>query len=475
MTLPEGPRQAAAFPAVYEQQVHWGECDDAFGLTEDLTAVLKARAGVDVDAFECAMIDAPLDWNDPGNEETIQLAAVHVPATGGAKIGTLFSNPGGPGESGIDFLYGMTASPSFRPVMAQYDLIGFDPRGVGRSSRVDCPEVSSIFEVRLAVCAQEQPLARSMGTSQVARDMDLMRALQGEGTLDYLGYSYGTILGATYSTLFPETVGRMVLDSAPDHTWASPSGNYDQSVAMVEEVLAMLQDCSDRYQVAACPVRTQDDLAAMLTQIQQAPLLATDGTAIGGPTLFGYLQSALYNRDAGRAEALDTLGRALAGDQTQIDDIARSMAGGGATVSMAGTIVRCHSLPRDPDIVGLLQEIERKGVPELLGGPEITDEVIRPFADLACNALAESGDDLESFSGPADVTILVIGITGDHATPFENGRGLAQELGNTRFLTLDGHGHAASFLNRSTCIDEATTAFLLTGELPPEGKVCADG
>jgi len=139
---------------------------------------------------------------------------------------------------------------------------------------------------------------------------------------------------------------------------------------------------------------------------------------------------------------------------------------------MSGQIVSCHSAPKDPNIVGLLEDIQDKGTPKLLGGPEIPDETIKPFADLTCGALAESGDDLTAFNAPKDKPVLVIGVTGDHATPFENGKNLAAELGNARFLTYDGHGHGASYTGRSTCIDNATTAFLLTGELPEEGKVC---
>ncbi|MGJ0204037.1 alpha/beta hydrolase [Leucobacter sp. gxy201] len=463
--------QAESFPAVYAQTIDWGECDADYGLHDTGRERLREE-GVAHETFECAMITAPIDWNDPKNHGTIELAVVHIPATGGEKIGTLFGNPGGPGASGIDYTFGMTVSSAFQQVMEQYDLIGFDPRGIGRSTPIECEQMSNVRELQLALCAAEQPLAHSMGTSQVARDMDLLRTLQGEPKLDYLGYSYGTILGATYSTLFPERVGRMVLDSAPDDTWAAPTGNYTQSLAMVAEIDAMLANCGTLYEVEVCPLRSDDDLGAKMQQLAEQPLVASDGTEIDGWTLFSYLQTGLYGRDVGRPVVLDTVGAALAGDQQGIDAIAEALAGGGASVSFAGQIVGCHSLPQDPDILGLIETIEKMGAPELLGGPEISEEFVAQYADISCGALPESGDDLESFSAPEGTTVLVLGVTGDHATPYENGRHLAAQMGNTRFVTLEGHGHGASYTDRSTCIDDAVTQFLLAGELPEQRLVC---
>lgn len=473
-STPEGSEskdQSEQFASFYSQTVNWGQCDDRFDLSEDTAerlSVLKAP----IESFECAMIQAPIDWNDAENTKTIDLAVVHVPATGNDKIGTLFGNPGGPGGSGLSYTYGMVASEDFAPVLERYDIIGFDPRGIGRSTPVECEEQSNVREIQLALCAAEQPLAHSMGTSQVARDMDLMRALQGEEKLDYLGYSYGTILGATYSTLFPERVGRMVLDSAPDETWAAPTGNYTQTLSMLAEVTSMLERCQTEYAVTSCPITTEDELAAKVEALNEHPLLTTDGNEISGNTLYAYLQAGLYGLDVQRPIVLETMGGALAGDQASIDAIGEALAGGGASVSFAGQIVSCHSLPQDPDILGLLETMEERGVPKLLGGPELPEELVAEFADISCGALPEASDDLEAFTAPRDTTMLMIGITGDHATPYENGRALAEQMGNTRFVTLEGHGHGASFTQRSKCVDDVVTSFLLEGDLPKDGLVC---
>lgn len=468
----ESTEQSEAFSSFYTQTVNWGECTDKFDLSEATAERLRVL-NAPTETFECAMIQAPFDWNNAENTKTIDLAVVHIPATGEDTIGTLFGNPGGPGGSGLSYTYGMVANEDFAPVLDRYDVIGFDPRGIGRSTPVECEEQSSVREIQLALCAAEQPLAHTMGTSQVARDMDLMRALQGEEKLDYLGYSYGTILGATYSTLFPERVGRMVLDSAPDETWASPTGNYTQTLSMVTEVMSMLENCKTQYTVSSCPITTEEALISKIEALDEQPLLTSDGDEITGGALYAYLQAGLYGLDVQRPIVLEIMGSALTGDQASIDAIGAALADGGASVSFAGQIVSCHSLPRDPDILGLLEAMEDRGVPKLLGGPELSEELVANFADISCGALPEASDDLESFTAPRDTTVLMIGITGDHATPYENGRALAEQMGNTRFVTLDGHGHAASFTKRSACVDDVVKSFLLEGDLPQDGLVCA--
>jgi len=475
----ESDRQSGAFSEVYAQTINWGECGDDYGLSAPLVDKLLSL-GVPADTFTCAMVSAPMDWNDPDNEETIELATLHIPSTGsGAPLGTLLSNPGGPGSSGIGLAYSLPADPNFAEILENYDILGFDPRGIERSTPVNCMADSSIQELVIAECAASSPLAATMGTSQVARDMDMLRALMGDDKLNYLGYSYGTMLGATYATLFPERVGRMVLDSAAASDWASPIGGFNQSAAISRETIALLEGCDSLYGVTDCPISDEQTLLAVTAILQEEPLIATDGTEVNGTMVYGYLTTALYQRPAGRAFILENIGGALGGelgsDQAMIDAIAEAMAGGGAQVSVDGTIVRCHSFPVDPKLPELVAHIEEVGLPVLLGGPELNDDTLRPWVDLACDALPNSGDDVtDSFSGSPDAPILVIGITGDHATPYEGSERLVEELGNATLLTLEGTGHGASYAKRSSCIDEHTTAYLLKGTMPPAGTVCQD-
>lgn len=466
--------QAREFAAYYDQEIEWVECGEDEGLDEYLADELDA-AGFDLDGIACAYIAAPFDWQDPANEESIELSIVHIPSTGdGEPLGTLLANPGGPGGTGVDFMLGMALAPGFDEVAAYYDLLGFDPRGIGGSTPIDCDGGGSKLPVvQLGVCIAENPLTHTMGTSQVARDMELMRALMGDERLNLLGYSYGTMLGATYASLFPENVGRMVLDSAENAEWAGLIHNFDQKVAQANAAVALATACTTEYagQVESCPFVDEETLLGVIAELDESPLIASDGTGITGTMLRDHLIDALFESHFDRGRTLDTIALALFGDQEAIDEIGAGS--GGEGVEMEITVVTCHSFPIEPDIPGLLAHIEETGMPRLFGGPDIDDTTLAPFIDLSCYALPESGLDFtESFGAPGAAPILVIGITGDHATPFQYAQVLADELGDARLLTFDGQGHAASYFERSSCIDDATTAYLLTGELPAEGAVC---
>jgi len=472
--LDAGPSASAAqerdFPAVYAQTIDWRACGEDDGLSARVTESL-ARHGTTVGGFRCATIAAPLDWNDPGNRETIGLAVVHIPATGDAPIGTLFTNPGGPGAEDLAFVYGLMAGKGFDRIRERYDLLAVDPRGVGRSTPVVCDSTSTIREVQVSACAAANPVARTMGTSQVARDLELLRALMKDDRLHYLGYSYGTALGATYSTLFPERVGRMVLDSAIGSEWATPIGAFRQEKAFAEQVVSLVEGCGVVYRVDPCPFASEDALVAEMARLTATPLIASDGTTVDGAAMYESLASALYGGTPGREAALDTAARALRGDQAAIDEVAKAKSG---DLGAAGQLVMCHSFPRDPDIPGLVREIEASGIPRVLGGPAVDDTTLRRFVDLFCDALPFSGDDLAGpFSGSPDAPILVIGVMGDPATPYAAAQRLVDELGDARLLTLDGSVHGVSFFGRSTCVTDAATAYLLDGVLPAEGTVCA--
>lgn len=468
-------RQQRQFAEYYEQRIDWAECEPEQGLDSAMERELKEN-GIATNEIRCAMVAAPFDWNVPANTESIELAVVHIPATGDRPLGTLLGNPGGPGAAGVSFMLGMAVSPGFEDIVANYDLLGFDPRGIGDSTPIDCEsaaESSDLLELQFARCIADNPLTHTMGTLQVARDMDLLRGLVHDEKLNYLGYSYGTMLGASYASLFPERSGRLVLDSAESAAWASPIHSFEQMVAMSNATIALATLCTSEYQgeVTSCPFVDEDSLMAVIEQLNETPLVASDGSELSGWLLREYLFGALYQSHFDRGRTLDTISLALFGDQEAIDAIADEMSGGGEDFAMK--TVTCHSFPIEPDIPGLLEHIEERGMPRLMGGPEINDETLAQFVDLSCYVLPESGLDLTErfYAGSAD-PILVIGITGDHATPFPYASELTEELGNATLLTLEGQGHAASYNERSSCVDEATTRYLLTGKLPAKGAVC---
>lgn len=472
----ESAEQARDFAAFYEQEIDWYPCTEAEGLDDELAEELAA-AGFDVEGIGCALVRAPYDWEDPAGDEAIELSIVHIPSTGDAPLGTLLGNPGGPGAPGTGFMLGTAISPGFEEVAAHYDLLGFDPRGIGGSTPLDCDGAGSTLPVvQLGACVADDPLTHTMGTSQVARDMDLLRHLMGDERMNFFGYSYGTMLGASYATIFPERVGRMVLDSAENAEWASPIHSFDQRVAIAKATVALATACRTEYrdEVEVCPFVDEDSLLAVIAQLDAEPLVASDGTEVTGARLKSYLTSVLYESHFDRGRILETIAFALFGNQPAIDWVAAESAEQ-ASVDLPYTVVTCHSFPIEPDIPGLLAHIEEVGMPRLLGGPEITDETLEPFVDLSCYALPESGLDItDAFDATGADPILVIGITGDHATPYQYAQVLVDELGDATLLTLDGQGHAASYSGRSTCIDAAVTAYLLRGTMPDPGTVCLD-
>jgi len=467
--------QQAAFPELYGQTIDWHRCGGDAETAAQLEAALR-DAGGRIDGMRCAQVTAPLDWTDTSTGATIKLGIVHIPATGdAAPIGTLLSNPGGPGASGIEYTIGMAVSPSFATVHERYDLLGFDPRGMSASTPIECDAESSILELNLARCAEADPLAASMGSAQVARDMDLLRHLVGDSQLHYTGFSYGTVIGASYVTLFPERVGRVMLDSAWPSNWSSPLGTYQQQEAIVASTVEMLERCGELYHVDRCPAEGEASLLALLTELDATPLIASDGTALTGSMLRGYLTSALYQLQAGRTDALDVAGRAVAGEVSAIDALTAAMRDGGSRVGLSGMIVRCLSSPRDPDVLGVYRYIEGHGLPVPLGGPEITDDSVKPWLDLACDALPDSGEDHLRFSNASEHPVLVFGVTGDHATPFAGAQQLVDELGHATLVTVESSGHIATFNGRSSCADDIAIAYLLRGEMPAAGAVCASG
>src|SRR5690606_22974784 len=190
--------------------------------------------------FECTTVTVPLDYANPGAGD-IELAVVRHRATGGAPVGSLLTNPGGPGAGGVDFVIESLQYAVGAPVQESFDVIGFDPRGVGDSTAVACYDAAEMDAYLFDIPAEprgsagwvreldeasrafaEACDANSGGilpfitTENSARDMDVLRAVLGDTTLNYLGFSYGTFLGATYAKLFPERVGRLVLDGAID-------------------------------------------------------------------------------------------------------------------------------------------------------------------------------------------------------------------------------------------------------------------
>jgi pimeloyl-ACP methyl ester carboxylesterase len=470
----------------YESQtIAWGPCDD-----------FDVPPGATSDGFECGFLLVPLRYDDPAGE-TVEIAVNRRPAREGEARGALVVNPGGPGGSGVDHAFGDTFTAS-AAVVAEYDLVGFDPRGVARSQGVDClddeevdaylaadrtPDIASeqeeyreLLEDLARGCAREMPLVAQMGTEDVARDVDVLRAALGEDRLNWLGKSYGTQIGAVYAELFPDRVGRMVLDGGVDPRWgaAGSQGAVEQIAGFELALESFVEDCLARD---GCPLTGTTDqgvsqVVRFVEGLDAAPLPTgdEDRPLTQGLAVYGVF-APLYQRDAWQL-LREALGQGFEGDASTLLVLAdlysqRQEDGsyrGNATEAMPA--VSCLDVdPAAPeeDPVEVQRALEA-AAPEL--GP-LFDSRFDP-----CDEWEVPARGLPEIAPEGLPRVLVIGTTRDPATPYEWSQRLSEALPGSVLLTFDGDGHTAYLQTGARCVDEIVDEFLLDGGMPAPGTTC---
>jgi pimeloyl-ACP methyl ester carboxylesterase len=459
----------------YTQEVRWESCEGS---------------------FSCATIEVPLDYSDPGRS-TIDIAAIRSGATGEAR-GTILVNPGGPGGSGVNIVKNSLDYVTSDRLREDYDILGFDPRGVNRSSAVTCytdaeqdaarqesypPDATGdeLLAVLAAdakeyadLCAQRTgELLGFVDTASAARDMDILRAVVSDEKLNYLGFSYGTQLGATYAELFPERVGRLVLDGAIDPSLSNENITLGQAGGFERAVRAYVAACQ---QGPECPypgtvdqgVRQIQDLFAA---VEQEPMKAADGRLVPISTFVQGFILPLY--DNGNWPTLTkAVGAALEGDPTSmlyLSDLAaeRRPDGTYATNSTAAFLaVGCLDYPMtsDPDQM-------RADEKELVAASPTFGRFLA-YGGLSCAPWK-----YPPVLGPAPVRaegadpIVVIGTTGDPATPYEWSTALAGQLESGVHVTWQGEGHTA-YGRSNDCILDLVDSYFLDGTVPADGTRC---
>jgi pimeloyl-ACP methyl ester carboxylesterase len=443
------------------------------------------------DGFECATAAVPLDYRHPRGQ-TIDLALIRKPVLDPAnRIGSIFLNPGGPGGSGVEFV--RTAPPAAFQVLSRFDVVGFDPRGVGASRPVfDCglpddgelvferPETidpvafEATVRAELATCqANNAELMPHMSTANVARDLDLLRAAVGDEQLNYLGLSYGSVIGATYATLFPGRARAMVLDSPID-----VQGYYDQPVEWWREHASGFENALDRFFTAcaaagpdcgfggADPERAFDSL---LSRLDREPLPSTDPAfpfPLNGDLVRLLAHLSLYSVPDWPRFA-DALIAAEAGDPAPM--LAHlAFQGAGLGDALYG-------------VMSVDQRFDRRVDPYFADG-EHAYGLLDHFWWLSGYSKLPLAlwpvEDRSTFRGDLDHPgganpILLIGITYDPATPFIGAERLAADLGNTRLLTYEGDGHG-SLTTLDPCLVLPFIDYINDLVLPPEGATCVD-
>jgi pimeloyl-ACP methyl ester carboxylesterase len=461
----------------YQQELSWSTC---------------------YDNFECAELAVPIDY-DRIKTGTFKISVLrYVAQDPDRRIGSLVINPGGPGASGVDYAY--NAEYIFDPDLTdRFDIVGFDPRGVARSAPITCfndaetdanyasdskPDNEAEFQLAIAEtkkfvqkCLNKNEHLTSFSTANAARDMDILREALGEKKLNYMGKSYGTYMGALYASLFPNNIGRVVLDGAVDPTISNFEQTKTQAVGFDNALQAFIADCIKR---TTCPLpRNQKAATEKLLSIWQSaatkPLPVKDKDekrTVGESLLVLGTASALYDSYEGWPELRMAIGEAVNGYADTYLALADMYSGRQEDGTYAsnefdsGAIIDCLDFGDDRST----RQLQRDAVAISAAAP-----VFGPY-------IALSGLTCKFFTTPPAVqvaktktnaTILIIGTTGDPATPYAWAKGLARLLPNSQLLTYVGDGHTAQGRGNA-CIDEAVDAFYLKGTLPAKELRCTE-
>ncbi|MGO4491738.1 alpha/beta hydrolase [Arthrobacter sp. 2YAF22_2] len=472
------PSIAAAAPAelrsFYSQQLSWSRCEGD---------------------FQCAKVKVPVDYSKPDGG-TIELAALKLAAKGGNKKGSLLVNPGGPGGSGYDFVRDAGSTNISEKVRANFDVVGFDPRGVKRSAPVTCltdqerdasrakiynldtdaglAEAFADNKAIAAKCAEKTgPVLAHVDTVSAAKDLDILRGVLNDTKLNYLGYSYGTFLGSTYASLFPDNVGRMVLDGALDPSLSYEELTSGQAKAFEKAIRSYVTKC---LQGSGCPFSgTPDDaikqIQAIIAAVEAAPETAKDGRVVNASMFVSGFILPFYN-DTNWPVLTQALASAMKGDVSpmlRLSDFGADREPNGtysANSTFAFNAINCLDYPMSADPAAMRAEEKqlRQDSPTLgyyfaYGGTSCRDW---PYKNVRTPAPAE-------YKGSAD--IVVVGTTGDPATPVEWASALRKQLGTASLLTWKGEGHTA-YGRSNSCIGNAVDGYLVDGKTPADNTVC---
>ncbi|MFI0453807.1 alpha/beta hydrolase [Actinomadura sp. 6N118] len=472
----------AALKQFYTQKINWKDCGQG---------------------FQCGTMKVPLDYSKPGGEK-IDIAVNRLRASD-KRQGSVLLNPGGPGGSGLDAA--TSSGPTMdRQLRERFDIVGFDPRGIGKSTPVSCPSASTddgttagttsgtsttvatgtdvqldtetqlaLQDARLTAAACQKTSARLLphvGTVNAARDMDVLRAVLGDRRLNYVGWSYGSDLGAMYADMFPDRLRAMVLDGATDRSKGFLQRRVAQAKAHEVALRAFVADC---LKAADCPLKSAGTVEAgvkRITELRQSADLnplsntTTDGTSLDGTAVTGALGSALYNKASWPSLRAALTSAITNRDGTALYEFILTSPEADLGIGQFEAVT-CADYPR-VDRATALQAAEnaKRETPN--------------FADL----VKTSWTMCESWAAPAakqipvprakgSAPILVVGTANDPATPYEASKTLVKHLDNARLMSYDGSGHTAYLAAGSNCINDRVHRYLIEAKLPKEGIHCS--
>lgn len=449
------------------------------------------------DNFKCTTLDVPIDY-EKISTGTFTISVLKYAAQEPQKrIGSLIVNPGGPGASGVDYAY--NAEYIFDPDLTdRYDIVGFDPRGVARSMPIACfndretdanyasdAKPDSANELRQAIaeskifiqkCLNKNQNLTSFSTANAARDMDILREALGDKKLNYMGKSYGTYMGALYATLFPNNIGRVILDGAVDPHISSFEQTKSQAVGFDKALQAFIADC---VSISSCPLSRDKAKATLeLLAIWQSaaenplPLEKSDGDnrEVTEQLLVLGTASALYDSGEGwpvLRKAIKEAKRGYGDTYLELADMYTGRQKDGTYPNNefdSGAIIDCLDFKDTRTLQQLRDDAAKIALVAPVFGPYIA------YSGLTCRYFKVPAP-FEVKKTNTNATIVIIGTTGDPATPYAWAKGLARLLPNSKLLTFVGDGHTGQGRG-SACIDDAVDDFFLKGTLPATDLRC---
>ena len=443
--------------------------------------------------FECGTLSVPVDWRAPTGEQLLLALVRHRAEGPDPRIGSLVVNYGGPGQGGVDYLprvWGRIPA----PVRARFDIVSWDPRGTGRSRPVDCVDdavldesmnLPAVPDTALSLAAvhafndtfalgcttRSGAYAGQVGTRNTARDVEAIRRALGDPKLTYLGYSYGTVVGATYAQMFPGSVRAMVLDGPAD--WWAPRLDYAyaQAQGFKQALDAYLASCGP-----TCPAMLEGLIARVASGSLPASYVRNGVTRTGvltGSALEVAVVSALYDvrawptlTNALRSAAVDGWGGPLLSLSDQY--LQRSTDGTYSSIIESNAVINCVDHPERvaPSPAQALADVTRfqASLPPWGGN----------WAVAGCPGmpLPAKGDKLGDVQVKGAPPILIVATTGDPATPYAAAQTFLTRIPGSSLLTFESTEHTAYGSGRSTCIDDQVDPYLIDLVMPAAGARC---
>jgi pimeloyl-ACP methyl ester carboxylesterase len=443
------------------------------------------------DSYKCADVLVPIDYTNI-KLGTFKIAVLKYEASNKEdRIGSMFVNPGGPGASGFDYAY--QAEYILSPqVLALYDIVGFDPRGVGRSAPIRCltdeemdanyasdakPENAAELETLIkdaqdyvAKCEKNTKNLTAYGTENAARDMDVIRAVLGDKKLNYLGKSYGTYLGTIYAQLFPDKVGRLVLDGAIDPDATPLQQSITQAVGFDKALDAFIKDC---LQLDSCPLpknATKQYFTDLFDSIAKKPLttstkrVATESLVVLGTA------SALYDNESGWPMLRVALKQAQSGNGYMFLSLADAYTGrqlNGTYPSNegdSGFVIDCLDWNDARTNEQIAQDDEQFKAQAPVFGPYLS------YSGISCKYFTGVKQPIK-INKIRTTPIIIVGTLRDPATPYTWAVALNKLITNSLLITLDGDGHTGHGRG-SVCVDRTVDTYFITGKIPVTDQKC---